>query len=204
MYSFRYEILLKENNICGKQMQAIINGNKVIHSLLPKGIPGLQAVCNYLFEAMAQNKVGYELITQGSLYHLLGIILEYCLYSIPKENTPKNQQRINQLKNVLSLIEQEYPNNLTLEDISKAAGMTPKYFYRLFREMTQRSPIDYLNYYRIECSCTQLVSTDASIAEIALNCGFNDISYFIETFKKYSGITPKQYSRCQPPHISTS
>lgn len=190
---FDMKSLLKENNICGKLMQDIINHTKVINSLLPESIPELEIVCNYLFESMAQKRTGYEFVTQGSLYHLLGIILEHRLYSTPKENTPRNQQRINQFKNVLSLIEGSYSDTLTLEDLSKAAGMTPKYFCRFFREMTQRSPIDYLNYYRIECSCTQLISTSASITEVALNCGFNDISYFIKTFKKYRGITPKQY-----------
>ncbi|ADL51248.1 AraC family transcriptional regulator [Clostridium cellulovorans] len=190
---FDMKSLLKVNSTCSKQIQDIIHNSKVINSLLPTDNLELQTVCNYLFESMAQKKLGYELVTQGSLYHLLGIILEHRLYSTPKEATSKNQQRINQFKNVLSLIEQQYPDPLTLEDLSKAAGMTPKYFCRFFRGMTQRSPIDYLNYYRIESSCEQLVSTNESITEIALNCGFNDISYFIKTFKKYKGVTPKQY-----------
>ena len=37
------------------------------------------------------------------------------------------------------------------------------------------------------------LSTDLSVTDIAINCGFNDVSYFIKTFKKYKGITPKQY-----------
>ncbi|MDP4089883.1 MAG: AraC family transcriptional regulator [Bacillota bacterium] len=190
---FDMKSLLKENNICSRQIQDIFNHSMVIYSLLPDDLPELRAVCSYLFEAMGQKKTGYEFVTQGSLFHLLGIILEHRLYSTPKVSTPKNRQRISQFKNVLSLIEEKYPEAVTLEDLSKASGMTPKYFCRFFREMTQRTPIDYLNYYRIESSCAQLVSTDASITEIALNCGFNDTSYFIKTFKKYRGVTPKQY-----------
>ena len=53
--------------------------------------------------------------------------------------------------------------------------------------------IEYLNFYRIEIACEQLLSTDLSVTDIAINCGFNDVSYFIKTFKKYKGITPKQY-----------
>jgi AraC-like DNA-binding protein len=59
--------------------------------------------------------------------------------------------------------------------------------------MTHRTPIDYLNYYRIERACFKLVSTNLSITEVAFECGFNDLSYFIKTFKKYKAITPKQY-----------
>lgn len=190
---FDLKSLLKENSICTKHIQAIISHTYEINTILPTDIEELKTICNYLFESLAKRKKGYEFITQGSLFHLLGIILEYHLYSTPSESTHRNQQRINQFKNVLSLIEDKYSETLTLNDLSKAAGMTPKYFCRFFREMTQRSPIDYLNYYRIECSCTQLIATHATITEVALNCGFNDISYFTKTFKKYRGITPKQY-----------
>ena len=73
--------------------------------------------------------------------------------------------------------------------------MNPKYFCRFFRQITLRTPIDYLNYYRIECAREQLAATDASITEVALGCGFNDISYFTKTFKKYMGLTPRQYMK---------
>jgi AraC-like DNA-binding protein len=38
-----------------------------------------------------------------------------------------------------------------------------------------------------------LTNTDLSVLEIAMECGFNDYSYFIKTFKKLKGVTPKQY-----------
>lgn len=95
--------------------------------------------------------------------------------------------------NVITLIENEYQNPLTLDDLSKASGMSPKYFCRFFHEMINKTPIEYLNYYRIEIACEKLLATELSITEIALNCGFNDVSYFIKTFKKHKGVTPKQY-----------
>ena len=59
--------------------------------------------------------------------------------------------------------------------------------------MTRRSPIDYLNYYRIETACLRLSSTEESITDIAYGCGFNDLSYFIKIFKKYKGVSPRKY-----------
>lgn len=142
---------------------------------------------------MKSKRIGYEFITQGSLYHLLGIILEYELYINKNIYTKKNQDRVLQLKKVLSLIEEEYSNPISLEYLSRTACMTPKYFCKFFYEMTNKTPIEYLNYYRIESACEQLITTDLPITEIALNCGFNDVSYFIKTFKKYKGTTPKKY-----------
>lgn len=55
------------------------------------------------------------------------------------------------------------------------------------------TPMDYVNQYRIEQACHQLLTTDFPITEVAFNCGFNDSSYFIKVFKKYKGTTPKKY-----------
>ena len=71
--------------------------------------------------------------------------------------------------------------------------MNAKYFCRYFREMTHRTPIDYLNYYRIEQACFQLATSNSAVADIGMSCGFNDVSYFIKTFRKYKGMTPKKY-----------
>ncbi|WP_406807622.1 helix-turn-helix domain-containing protein [Clostridium perfringens] len=132
-------------------------------------------------------------MAQGALYYLIGTILENQLYVKNNKYTKKTKERFLQLKNVITLIENEYQNPLTLEDLSKASGMFPKYFCRFFHEMINKTPIEYLNYYRIEISCEKLIATELSITEIALNCGFNDVSYFIKTFKKHKGLTPKQY-----------
>ena len=61
--------------------------------------------------------------------------------------------------------------------------------------MAHCSPIDYLNSYRIERSCYQLLTTNLSVTEIAFENGFNDLSYFIKTFRKYKGTTPKKYMK---------
>ena len=74
--------------------------------------------------------------------------------------------------------------------MADSVQMSPKYFCRFFQEMTHRSPVDYLNYYRIERACYQLLTTNDTITEVAYNAGFNDL---IKTFKKYKGTTPKQY-----------
>lgn len=190
---FDIKILLKQNLSCTKQIQDIINQKKIIGPLISTNIESLKPCCETLFESMRFMKTGYEFLTQGSLYHLIGLIIRFNLYKIKNKTTKKTQEKTLHFKNVLSLIESEYQSPLTLEDLSKAAGMAPKYFCRFFSEMTNKTPIEYLNYYRIESACEQLITTDYSITEVALNCGFNDVSYFIKMFKKHRGITPKQY-----------
>ncbi len=190
---FDMRLLLKESNICAKLTQKIIQHEIVIKQQLPNNLINLQNIINNLFLAMDEKKTGYEFLTQGYLYQLMGFLLSEHLYEVNTNISQLSQQHVILFKRVLSYIEDHYTEHIALEDLSRIAGMNPKYFCRFFREMSHRTPIDYLNYYRIECACGQLSTSGNAIIEVALNCGFNDISYFIKTFRKYKGITPKQY-----------
>ncbi len=147
-----------------------------------------------LFDTLKEKAPGYELITQGLLYLILGSITKNHYYSTDTE-TQRNHKRIHLMKQVLELMEDSYQTSLTLEQLSKAAGMSPKYFCRFFQEMTHKSPFEYLNNYRIERACCQLLSSEDTITEIAYACGFNDLSYFIKLFKRFKGITPAKYRK---------
>ena len=55
--------------------------------------------------------------------------------------------------------------------------------------------MEYLTLYRIEKASRKLINTDSSVTSIAFSCGFNDLSYFIKTFKKVKGITPAKFRK---------
>ena len=76
-----------------------------------------------------------------------------------------------------------------------------------FQQLTHRTPIDYLNAYRIEQACCLLLSGAHSVTDAAYCCGFNDLSYFIRIFRRYKGTSPGAYARAarkaalvNPPH----
>lgn len=82
-----------------------------------------------------------------------------------------------------------------LEDIASILKMNEKYFCKFFKQMTNKTPIEYLNWYRIECACEKIKSSSLSLTEIAYDCGFNDTSYFTKVFKKYNGMSPREYKK---------
>lgn len=190
---FDMRLLLKNNHICKRQIESIMNHDLLIEQLLPGEQPALKQVSSMLFNAMHEKYAGYEFMVQGALYQLFGLLLQNNLYTARPEQDSQIHYRLKQLKQVLRYIEEHYAEEITLEDLASLANMNPNYFCRFFRQITQRTPIDYVNYYRIECAGEQLSTTDATITEVALGCGFNDISYFIKTFRKYTGMTPRQY-----------
>ena len=193
---FDLRILMKNNHACGKTINDIMNHKIIIHTLLSENSSHIPPVMDSLCAALSGKKNGYEFKTQGFLYQLFGIILEEHLY---KESAGdlSDAGRLNSIKNVLAYISENYYNSIDLDSLARIAGMNPKYFCRYFRSITERTPIDYLNYYRIECACEMLSTKDISIKEVAISCGFNDESYFIKTFHKYKGITPKRFMKTE-------
>ena len=148
-----------------------------------------------MFDIMKNFSEGYEYVFQGMVLSFLGLVVKDKLYTIAATKfANSNQRNIHKLKKAFNLIETSYNKPLTLEDLAQTAGLSPKYFCRFFQNMTNQTPISYLNNYRIETACALLVSgQDKSITDIAYECGFNDLSYFIKTFRKYKGTTPNKY-----------
>ena len=71
--------------------------------------------------------------------------------------------------------------------------MNKNYFCRFFKEKAGKTPFAYLNEYRINQAAGELMKTDLPITEIALNSGFENMSYFIRQFKHYRGCTPSVF-----------
>ena len=161
--------------------------------------PALTAIVEALFGACAardsRSAPEYELSLLGSLCNLFGHILQNKLYSIAQKNSLHISPRVEQVKAVLTYIEQNYQSNITLNTLAEVAGMNPNYLCRAFQEITQQTPMDYVIFYRIEQAAIMLTSTRLAIMDIALECGFNDHSYFTKTFKRLEGMTPREYRK---------
>ena len=190
---FDMNMLLNKSDSCNKIIYKITNHEVELQMNFSNFCDNIHKILNILFGAMISKNLGYELIVQGALYQFLGEIFDKKYYSDTPSQSPRDLKRIVQLKQALEFIESSYSNQVSLQEISNSVNMSPKYFCRFFQEMTHRTPFDYLNYYRIERACYQLLTSNQTITEVAYSCGFNDLSYFIKTFKKYKGITPKKY-----------
>ena len=94
---------------------------------------------------------------------------------------------------MLKYIRDNFASEITLDDMARQAGLSTKYFCAFFKNMTGTTPVKYLLAYRVERAARKLLGTDESITRIAYDCGFNDLSYFIKTFKDVKRITPKNY-----------
>ena len=191
---FDPHMLITENRSCSQLVSDFLEHRRTISTHLTEKAPAASSIVSDLSAALGTRKTGYEFETQAQLYRLLALIMREKLYS---ENQQDQQvdDRLILLKKVLSFISTDYTRDITLHDLAGIAQMNPNYFCRLFRSMTGRTPIDYLNYYRVESACEMLATRDCTITEVAFSCGFNDLSYFTRCFRKYKDMTPGQYAR---------
>lgn len=179
---------------CSAAMQSLINHEKRPAPFFEKGSE--QSVyAKQACDALAYKETGYEFYLHGQLMCLFGSILRGNCYSSEKELPAGDIKKIRKFKKVLQYIEQHYREPLTLEDLARQCDMNRNYFCRAFKEYTQKTPMEYLNFYRIESACEKIVSTDEKLLDIAMSCGFSDYSYFIKVFKSQKGVTPRNYSR---------
>lgn len=104
--------------------------------------------------------------------------------------TPSHQL----VQNVAKYISANYTEDLSLKKLSEEFSITPNYLSKQFKKLTDVGLSDYINITRISAAEKLLVTTNLSIIEISMQCGFNDSNYFAAVFKKIKGITPKKYS----------
>lgn len=192
---FDMNVFLKLNSVCADHIQKIVHQDILIFYHFDNRYPDVLSVVNSLFQAMEQHKPGYELSIIGQFYHFFGIVFSNHYYLDSQPKARRDYKRILQLKQVVEFIEKNYASPLTLGQLSDSVSMSPKYFCRFFSEMTHQTPMDYLNRQRIEHACYEISTTDDSVTDIAYRNGFNDLSYFIRTFKKYKGTTPGKYKK---------
>lgn len=95
----------------------------------------------------------------------------------------------------LDYIEKNYPTQITLKDVSSAAGFSEYYFSRLFKEYTGQNFLSYLNSFRVKQAEKLLRSSDKQIADIALEAGFNSLVTFNRIFRKVKGCPPSLYRK---------
>lgn len=97
------------------------------------------------------------------------------------------------IRKALRYIADHYSEHLTIKQISDYVQLSSGYFSTLFSQVVGMSFREYLCHIRIEASKQLLLSSDYSLADIAVAVGFPDQSYYCKTFKKITGLTPRKF-----------
>jgi YesN/AraC family two-component response regulator len=128
---------------------------------------------------------------------ILEILLNVKKYIHHIEHDDRTNRRLSQTeRNILgtiSYLENNYYREFSLSEVAAMSSVGKRQFDRIFKYLTGANFIEYLNRIRIEQAKKLLVSGGKGVISICFDVGFNDLSYFYRTFKKFTGCTPKEF-----------
>jgi AraC-like DNA-binding protein len=153
----------------------------------------LSAVMLELMREYNQKLEYHEQLIIGLLHEWSGLILRHL--PLEKINPQKDKRRITNVKimqEVLEYLDLNYMHAITLADAARQANMSLFYFSRFFKSISGMSYIAYLSNIRINQAEQLLLTTDKSILDIALECGFTNIRTFNRVFKQIKQRTPSE------------
>jgi AraC-like DNA-binding protein len=113
--------------------------------------------------------------------------------------TPRSQpagieaSTVARITRVVRFIEHEQDVKCTLADFAGIAGLSPYHFLRVFVAATGVTPHQYLLRVRLRRAALSLASRREKVIDLALDCGFNDISNFNRAFRAEFGVSPRAY-----------
>jgi AraC-like DNA-binding protein len=95
----------------------------------------------------------------------------------------------------LAHIQAHYGEELSLPGLAGLCGLSPTYFSRLFRQKAGIPVFAFINRLRVRKACSLLKKSDASILEVALSVGYNNVSFFNRYFRRVMNMSPREYRR---------
>ena len=132
-----------------------------------------------------------------SPFHLIGhlyLFLDYLTQSAKSKKLVQSSKMSDYyIKEAINYIEQNFQNNITIEDIAAICGINRSYFGKIFRNSIGRSPQEFLMNYRMAKATELLKLTSLSIAEIGSAVGYENQLHFSRAFKTIYGVSPREW-----------
>ena len=194
----KYGIYFRSDDISPQVSAAMPGGSSFFYETRIFQLPDAH---HYQAELLLDRMLTEEKIedsrTEAMLYLQLQELLLFCsrncsfLQEIPANIRTTDRQIVLAAR----YISDHYMEPISAADIASAAGFSPNYLSKRFREAAGIGVHEYLMFVRLQHAALDLVSTNDSITEIALRSGFSDSNYFKDAFKKKYGTTPSAYRK---------
>ena len=149
-----------------------------------------------LFEKLIAHYNRFEdsenLLLQSLILELIYSISKDCKEVISSANSRGSRTLI---EDAIAYIQEHLTEDLSLEQLANQVSVSPIYFHNVFKRSVGKTLREYVEEQRIKRAIHLLISTDASLTQIAFECGFSSQSYFSYVFKRKMKMTPRAYVR---------
>ena len=142
-----------------------------------------------------KKKASSNLKVKLYLAEILSLLYEHQLLTATETMAEAKGYQVENIKKVATYIREHYTSKMKISDVADYMGMSEQYLCRYFKKMTGKTLTEYMNEIRIEKASEMLSNTNEKVIDIAIQCGYDNISYFIKRFKNLKGITPQEYRK---------
>lgn len=153
--------------------------------------------CLEIIQEQEACEIGKELILKSLIMKLIALFLKEINYVKNKKKLTRYNfpfyDKDNIVKIILEYFDNNYMNNISLDDMSRNIYLSPVYISKIFKDKIGDSPINYLINLRLEKAKNLLITTDFQIKSISQFVGYKDAYYFSKLFKKYYGYSPCKF-----------
>ncbi len=144
------------------------------------------------FDVCRDEKYGYEFEIRNCLTRML-LCIGRNMEEIDDSEMPHLVEI--RIKDMLGWIDRNLKDEITVAGIAGSANICVRECQRIFRQYVHYRPMEYVQRRRVTLAAQMLATTDRMITDIALECGFSSVSYFIKQFKLIVGETPVKYRK---------
>lgn len=156
----------------------------------------VEAILSEVLEESRDRQPGYILVVKALLLKLLVTIGRAYTREIEGTDTERTfQQYKNMIAQAKDYIDAHFSQNLSLKEIAEYVGYSQSHFCYLFKAITGKTAVEYINTVRVQKAIELLRNSKLSILDVSQEVGFNTISNFNKTFKLTTGVTPRDYRK---------
>ncbi|WP_058302105.1 AraC family transcriptional regulator [Gorillibacterium timonense] len=148
-----------------------------------------------IMNAYEAESPGFEPLVKGCLYLALAELAQAGLQVDRSGGGSLDSVKVERLKTVIGYIQEHFQRPLRIKELADLLPMSEGQFCRFFKTMTGKTPIEYINSFRIRQATELIRQTDRKLSDIALDTGFDNISYFSKVFRNETGYSPSDYRK---------
>lgn len=182
-------LFFSDTNMQSLLFYPILNEKHAKHEIWSELIYSMKKVI-FLYR---ERPIGFEIGIKAYLLQMLySMVTNKCFEQVVDAHRRTAIERVHPC---LEYIRMNYTKDIRIDDIARAGNMSKFHLCRLFKEVTGKTPLDYVSFVRVQNSISLLLNTSMSILDIALEVGYQDASYFSRVFRRYAKDTPSNYRR---------
>lgn len=141
---------------------------------------------NYGYDIVVRNQISYMLVRLIRIWREQGFNTDAAMGSAAD---------VSSIRDITLYIDTHAGESMKVEDLAEMCNMSYSYFAKNFKQYYGRSCKEYIEFIRVSKAADMLLFTDFDLSYISQETGFSDSSHLIKTFRKWKGVTPKQFKK---------